>query len=297
MQQFPGSKLLVSAVEHESILKPAQRYDTTEIPVDAFGTIDLDKLTSMIDDKTVLVSVMAANNEVGTIQPLREVAKILQLVRAERLKSNNTLPLYLHSDACQAGNYLDLHVSRLGVDLMTLNGGKIYGPKQSGALYIASHVRLLPLILGGGQERGMRSGTENVAAIMGFATALEQAQASRHEEAERLKKLQTMFFTELETAVPSMVIHGSQKHRLPNNVHITIPGQDNERLIMALDEAGIQAAAGSACSASNDEPSHVLKAIGLSDAEAQSSLRFTLGRLTAENDIRQTVQALAKLVA
>lgn len=293
MEQFPDANVVVSAIEHESVLAPASEFNVRQAPVDKTGIIDLKKLGKLIDDKTVLVSVIYGNNEIGTVQPLRQIG---QLVEQIRLRRKGKLPLYFHTDACQAGTYLDLHVNRLGVDMMTLNGGKIYGPKQSGALYVKTGVKIKPQILGGGQERGLRSGTENVAGIIGFATALDLAQSGRQKESERLQKLQTLFFDLLKRDILSAVINGSQKYRLPNNVHITIPGQDNERLIMALDEAGILCTAGSACSASSVEPSHVLKAIGLTDQQAQSSLRFSMGRATIEADIRKTVKILAEII-
>lgn len=293
MNQFPGANVVVSAVEHESILAPAGKFNVRLAPVDKQGIIDLKKLEKLIDNKTVLVSIIYANNEIGTIQPLRQVAQLLNRVRARR---KDNLPLYFHTDACQAGAYLDLHASRLGVDMMTLNGGKIYGPKQSGALYVKTGVKLQPQILGGGQEGGRRSGTENVAGIVGLAAALDLAQTNRKKESLRLQKLQILFFDLLNKNIPSAVINGSIKHRLPNNVHVTITGQDNERLIMALDEAGILCAAGSACSASVEEPSHVLKAIGLTDKQAQSSLRISMGLGTSEADIKKTVKTLAEII-
>ena len=255
------------------------------------------KLASLIDDKTVLVSVMLANNEIGTIQPLREVAKVIKNVREERKKSGNKLPIYLHTDACQAANYLDIHVERLGVDLMTLNGGKIYGPKQSGALYCDSKIQLKPIIKGGGQERNMRSGTEQVANIIGFVAALDKAQNMRHEEAKRLQDQQREFIKEIESSFKDVMINGSTKYRLPNNMHLTLPGEDNERLIFALDEKGVQAAAGSACNASNDEPSHVLKAIGLNEEEIHASLRFSMGRTTDLESVKEAVKILKSIAS
>jgi cysteine desulfurase len=294
MRQFPDANVVVSAIEHDSVLETARQFDCREAKVGPDGLIDLADLARQIDDKTVLVSIMYANNEIGTIQPIRQIARLIQDARATR--PTGARPLYFHTDACQAANYLDLHVSRLGIDLMTLNGGKIYGPKQSGILYAKSSVHLLPLIFGGGQERSLRSGTENVAGSIGFAAALELAQDSRREAARRLAGLQQHFFKVLLQHLPQAVVNGSRKHRLPGNVHLTIPGTDNERLLVQLDEAGIQAAAGSACSASDDEPSHVLRAIGLSDDQARASLRFSLGRATAEADIDAAVSVLARLV-
>lgn len=295
MKTCPTANVLVSAIEHESVLKPAENHEHKIIKALSEGRINLNDLQKKIDDKTVLVSVMYANNEIGTIQPLKEISQIINQTRQERKKANNALPLYFHTDACQAANYLDLHVHRLGVDLMTINGGKIYGPKQSGALFIKTGTKIQPQILGGGQENGLRSGTENVPAIIGLAAALDIVQTMRHKESDRLKKLQQLFINRLKEKLPSSVINGSLSHRLPNNVHLTIPGQDNERLMMALDEQGIMCAVGSACSALAQEPAHVLDAIGASKKAAHASLRFTMGRSTTKSDIIRTTNELAKL--
>ena len=298
MRQFPGANIVVSAIEHDSVLRPARSYDCREVAVKPDGRLDLDDLRHKIDADTVLVSVMYANNEIGTVQPIREIAKIIAEECSRRRKTAApSKPLYLHTDACQAANYLDLHVARLGVSLMTINGGKIYGPKQSGALYVKAGLKLRPLVEGGGQERGLRSGTENMPAIVGLAAALGLAQTNRHQEARRLQALQLKFFELLEQAIPQAVINGSRRYRLPNNVHITIPGQDNERLLIQLDEVGIMAAAGSACSASQEMSSHVLRALGFSDNNAQASLRFTMGRPTNAAAIQAVVKTLARLSA
>jgi cysteine desulfurase len=296
MDQFPDGNLVVSAVEHESVLATAERYDRRLAEVRPDGVVDVDKLTGLIDDRTVLVSVMYANNEVGTIQPIHQIALALEAIRKARQAAGNSLPLYLHTDAAQAAAYLDLHTARLGVDLMTINAGKIYGPKQVGALFISSKLKLEPQVTGGGQERGVRSGTENVAGAVGLAAALDLVQERRHTEAKRLQELQSLFFREIESNFLDAVTNGSRKVRLPNNVHVTFPGWDNERLIFQLDAAGILCAAGSACSASSDEPSHVLKAMGKTDAEAQSSLRFTTGRQTSEDDIRRVIEVLQGII-
>jgi cysteine desulfurase len=297
MRAFPGANVVVSAVEHDAVLEAAAQFDHSVAAVSEQGIVDLRDIETKINDKTVLVSAMYANNEVGTIQPLRQIHQLLETIRAARRQSGNDLPLYFHTDACQAANYLDLHVSRLGVDLMTLNGGKIYGPKQSGVLYVSSKISLQPIIRGGGQERNLRSGTENVAACVGFAAALRLAQAKRHEEGKRLTDLQAIAFKLVRESLPDVIINGSEKHRLPNNIHLTLPGQDNERLLVELDERGVLAAAGSACSASDEEPSHVLRAMGISDTDAQASLRLTTGRETTEQDIRDFVTMLSAIVS
>ncbi len=297
MRRFPQGNLVVSAIEHESVLKPAEQYAARHASVLPDGQIDLAALERLIDGETVLVSIMYANNEIGIIEPLRKITELIEAVRKDRHKAGNDLPLYVHTDACQAAAYLDLHTARLGVDLMTINGGKIYGPKQSGALFVRAGADLAPQILGGGQERGVRSGTENVAGVAGLGAALDLVQSGRHEETVRLQRLQKLFIGLLAEKLPQARLNGSRKQRLPNNIHVTLPGTDNERLIMALDEAGIQAAAGSACSASNEEPSHVLQAIGLNKAGAQASLRFTMGRSTDEQAVRRTIDQLAAVVA
>lgn len=296
MEQYPGSSIIVSGIEHDSVLKPAQLYDCRIAVVDELGLVDLTKLERQIADDTVLLSVMYANNEIGTIQPIRAISKLIAKIKEDRKKSGNDLPLFLHTDACQASAYLDLHVDRLGADMMSLNSGKIYGPKQCGALYVKSSVGIKPQILGGGQENGFRSGTENVAGIVGFAAALELVQTRRNEEAMRVLNLRDELEELLSKSIPRLEINGSRKHRLPNNLHITIPGIDNERIIMALDEAGIMCAAGSACSASKTPASHVLKAIGKSDQEAYSSLRLTLGAGTDQASVRRTAKVLAGLL-
>lgn len=301
-QNFPDSHIVSSELEHESILNPLNRLENTGnshtlVSPNPDGVIAVDRITKAITEKTVLVSIMYANNEIGTVQNIKKISAEVAKIRKDRQKSGNKLPIYLHTDACQAAAYLDLHVASIGVDMMTLNGGKIYGPKQSGILFVSSQVKLNPQIFGGGQEHGMRSGTENVAGSIGFASALNLVQSDRTSERIRLQKLQSLFVNELTKSIPGITINGSIQHRLPNNVHVTIPNTDNERLVFSLDEVGVQCAAGSACSASNDEPSHVLKSLGLSDITAQSSLRFSMGKQTTETDVRNAVLALAKIVA
>lgn len=294
MRQFPQATVLTSSIEHESVLEPSRLFDHKEIPADGQGQVILNKLSNLIDDKTVLVSMMLVNNELGTIQPVKEIAAVLDEIRKNRLKKGNKLPIYLHTDAAQAGNYLDLHVSRLGVDLMSLNGGKIYGPKQSGVLFVKAGTELKPLILGGGQELGLRSGTENLAAAAGLAEALRRAQQNRAEQSRLIMELRNLFEAQLNQRLPEAVINGG-KHQAPHLLSVAFPGVDNERLMMQLDEAGIMCAVGSACSAARGEASHVLSAIGLSDVEARSTLRFSLGRQNTKADIRKTIDELVRL--
>ncbi len=292
MEQYPGANIVVSAIEHESVLRPAEAFDCRVAPVTADGLVTPEALAAVIDDRTVLVSVMYVNNEVGTVQPIRRLSQVVTEVRRARRAAGNDLPLYLHTDAAQAAAYLDLHAARLGVDLISLNAGKIYGPKQCGLLYAAAGVRLKAQVLGGGQERGARSGTENVAGAIGFATALDLVQNHRETEAKRLMALRDDFIRQLEAALPHLTVNGSRKHRSPNNVHITLPGHDNERLIIELEQKGILCAAGSACSASDEAASHVLLAMGISEADARASLRFSLGMQTTADEVQEVVRAL-----
>ncbi len=292
MSQFPDGELLISAVEHKSVSQPAKAFARRLIPVTPKGVVDLVKLAKLVGNRTVLVSVMYVNNELGSVQPIREIAQLLAEVRRHRRSAR---PLYLHSDAAQAANYLDLSVSRLGVDLLTINGGKIYGPKQTGALYAAAGVRLQPQIDGGGQEYGRRSGTENAAGAIGLAKALQLARAGRAAEAKRLTGLRQQFISDLTAAIPTVIIHGDARHSAPHIVSASFPGQDNERLMMALDEAGVMVAVGSACSAADSEPSAVLRAIGLSDELARATLRFSFGRMTTAAQLSRVVKLLRQL--
>ena len=263
MEAYPKAKCLVSAIEHDSVLAPAKLYKHRLLLVDKRGFVNVDNLPKIIDDKTVLVSIMYANNEVGTIQPLRQISQIIKEIRKDRINRGVKLPLYFHSDACQAANYLDMQVDKLGVDLLTINAGKIYGPKQCGALFVARGTNLQPQILGGGQERGLRSGTQNLANIVGFAKAWAIVRQDYRKEARRLEVLRDEFINNCVEQIPNTTIHGPlNEGRLANNINLAIKSVDNEWLVMSLDEAGFEVATGSACSASNNEPSHVFSSYG-----------------------------------
>jgi len=240
------------------------------------------------DDKDKL---MVRTRHRAKLVPVKLLNKLSNLRKAK----GNDLPLLLHTDAAQAGNYLDLHVARLGVDMMSINGSKLYGPKQSGALYIRAGIDVTPLIVGGGQEFGLRSGTENVAFAAGLAKALEIAQSDRQQQSESITEFRQKLESELTGRFSLIAINGS-KHRAPHICSMTFAGYDNERVMMQLDELGIICAVGSACSASSDTPSHVLSAIGLSDQQARSTLRFSLGRQTTEAEIDALIGALAEIL-
>lgn len=295
--QFPHSRILVAATDHIATQQAARRTDCSGlIPVLPNGLIDLAALEAAIDDTTVLVSIDYANSEIGTIQPLAAIAKIITNIKINRQKNGNMLPLYFHTDASQAAGHMDLHVHQLGVDMLTINAGKIYGPKQMGALYIATGIELAPLFGGGGQERGLRSGTENVPGIVGLAMAFDLAQHNRRENNIRLMTLRNELQQQLLGIRPDGVVNGHPKNRLPNLLHISWPGMDAERLLLALDEQGIQVATGAACAANKQMASHVLVAIGLDEATRQGSLRFSLGAHSTPQHIAQVVQAMGHLL-
>lgn len=296
MSQYPTANLVLSPIEHDSVYEPAVVYKHKIAPVQPNGVVQSEGLTGLIDQDTVLVSVMYANNEIGTIQPIRKLAQQITQIRRQRIRDGNKLPLLFHTDACQAPLYLDINTARLGIDLMTLNGGKMHGPKQSGLLYVRAGVSLDPLLRGGGQEHGLRSGTENVANCIGLATALELAGSRRVEASRRLAEQQSKFRKQLAFELPNITWNGSLQQRLPNNIHITIPDTDNERVMMQLDEAGIIVAVGSACSASAQKPSRVLESIGLSDVGARASLRITTGRFTDDAAIQRLFHEIKRIL-
>lgn len=279
--------VVISTVEHQSVLAAASRHEHTAVPVDKNGRVDPASIKNAVRPDTWLISIGLANNEVGTIQPLSKIADVIKKIRTERLNEGNTTPLYLHSDASQGAGQLDLHVTRLGADMLTLNAAKVYGPKQVGLLYAARSVQLQPQILGGGQEAGLRSGTENVGGVIGFAEALNRADKKRQSEVTRLSGLRDRLQKKLVDTFHDLVVSGHPKHRLAGHLHVSFPGLDAERLIFGLEARGVLVATGSACAANKGTRSHVLVAIGLDDATADGSLRISLGKDNDESSIDQ----------
>lgn len=290
----PFKNILISATEHPSVFAAAKTART--VKVDKNGLIDLADLKSKITPETELISVALANNELGTVQPLADIATIIKSERAARLAAANRTPLFLHSDASQGLNVLDINVARLGVDLLTLNAAKVYGPKGVGALWVSHSVRLEPIVLGGGQERGLRSGTENVASVVGFATALAEAKSHLSSERSRLLRLRDLLRSLL-AADPGIIFLGNPKHQLVNFLPISIPGLDAERLIFKLEQDQVYVSTGAACAAAKGEKSHVLAAIGLRDAEIAGSLRLTLGKLNDEDNIKTAARLILVAIA
>lgn len=289
--------ILISAVEHPSIIAIAQKtapYDT--IAVDPTGRIDLADLQAKITPHTQLVSICLASSELGTIQPLTQTANFIKFERQRRLKNHDKTPIYLHCDASQGIGLLDVKVARLGVDLLTLNSAKIYGPKGIGALWISHQVKLNPLIAGGGQENGLRSGTENVPAVMGFAAAITEVVKHTNSQRKRLVHLRDLLRTEL-SANSRIQFLGNPKTQLANFLTIAIPGLDAERLIFKLEQQQVYLATGAACAAAKGIKSPTLQAIGLSDAAIAGSLRVTLGKLNTETNIKQAAKLILAAIA
>src|SRR3989338_11578250 len=251
-----GNHIIISAIEHKAVLESAEQlkkegFEVSILPVNARGTIDVDACLKLVTGKTVLVSVMYANNEIGTIEPIQKLFDALRALRA-----GSPFPL-LHTDACQAAGFLTLNVAELGVDLMTLNGSKIYGPRGVGILYKKKGVQLVPLIVGGEQEQHLRAGTESVPLIVGFASALAKAERLRAQESARLTALRDFFIDRLLIKIPHAMLNGHPTERLPNNIHVSIPYIEGESILLMLDKHRIEASTGSACSAYDLQPSHL----------------------------------------
>ena len=289
MKNISG-QIITSSIEHDAILEPCKKleqngFDVDYLPVNKFGMVDSSVLKSHISDKTILVSIMFGNNEVGTIQLISELSKTC---------NENNIPF--HTDAVQAVGKIPLDVKKLEIDLLSISSHKLYGPKGIGALYIKNGIDIDPVILGGGQERGLRSGTENVANIVGFGKACEIAKNNLNENIIQMKKLRDNLVEKVLNEIPEVVLNGHPQSRLPNNAHFTFLGVNGEDLIIKLDEYGIAASTGSACSVNTQKASHVLQAMGFSLEQITGSLRLTIGIFNDQKEIDQTVGILKKVV-
>lgn len=290
-----GDHIIISAVEHKAVLSSARRLEkegfrVTVLPVDQYGRVSVEKVIAAITNKTILISIMYANNEVGTVEPIIEIMRAVRVHRGAR-----GLPL-VHTDACQAVGALSVDTHVLGVDLMTLNSSKIYGPKGVGLLFKRKGVALEALIVGGEQEMNIRAGTESVPLIVGFSKALSKAVASAPAESLRLSNLRDYAIERLLLELPHAVLNGHPEERLPNNIHLSIPDVEGESIVLMLDTHGIEASTGSACSAFDLKPSHVLLALGQTAELAHGSVRFSLGKYTTRDDIDELVEILPSIV-
>lgn len=297
MAQRPRGRdgIITTAIEHHAVLHQCdalakEGFRVTYLPVDGEGMVDLEALTTALDDRTALVSVMYANNEVGTVEPVADVAHIVK---------QRDPHIMVHTDAVQAAGALDLNIDRLGVDLLSIAAHKIYGPKGVGALYIRTRTPFVPQMLGGSQERNRRAGTENVAGAVGLATALRLAADERATHNEALVALRDRLLDEVPRRIPDTLVTGARdrSRRLPNNASFAFKHLEGEAVLLQLDLQGIAASSGSACTTASLEPSHVLVAMGVPDAYLRGSLRLTLGTDNTPEDIERVLEVLPAAVA
>ena len=286
-----GNHLITSKIEHPAVLNTCrwlekQGFQVTYLPVDSYGMIDPEAVRNAIRPETILVSIMTANNEIGTVEPAAEIGEIC-----------GDRGVLFHTDAVQAIGAMELQADKIHADLISLSAHKFHGPKGTGALYIRKGTRIEAMIHGGSQERGLRAGTENTAGIVGMGKAIEIAENTRTENVRKTVELRDLLIREILNRIPGAVLNGHPDRRLPNNCHFSFPGVESEALLLRLDLAGIAASGGSACTSGSMEPSHVLQAIGLQPERLGSSIRLTLGRETTREEILQTVQVLTEIVA
>lgn len=286
-----GKHIITTKAEHHAILhtceylEKEEGFEITYLNVDKYGRVKKEDIEKAIRPNTILITIVYANNEIGTINQISEIGKFLK----EKYPK-----IYFHTDACQAG-LLDLNVKNLNVDLLTLNGSKIYGPKGTGILYLKQGIKIKPIIHGGGQENKLRSGTENIPGIVGFAKALDLIQKEKNQESERLTKLRDKLINGI-LKIPKSFLNGHPTERLPNNANITILDIEGESIILMLNEKGICVSTGSACTSYLLDPSHVLLALGLPKEAAHGSIRLSLGKRTTEKDIDKVLEVLPEII-
>ena len=291
LQSRPGKHIITSAIEHHAVLHTCeymekQGYEVTYLPVDEYGIVSVEEVQKAIRPDTVLITIMAANNEIGTLQPIAEIGRIAR-----------EAGILFHTDAVQAVGAIPVDVKAWNVDMLSLSGHKFHAPKGIGALYIRKGVRISNLIFGGAQERGLRAGTENLPGIVGLGKAIELAVAELPEYSERLTRLRDKLIDGILTAIPDVQLNGHRTQRLPGNVNVSVRYVEGEALLMRLDLAGIAASSGSACTSGSLDPSHVLLAIGLPHEVAHGSLRLSLGSDTTEEDVDYVIATLPDIVS
>ena len=296
----PSGHVITTPIEHHAVLESLRAlerrgFSMTFVSVDQDGLVNSDEIARSIREETVLISVMYANNEIGTIEPIAEIGARVRKWKKEHGRALSDPP-YFFTDACQAAGYLSLDAGKLGADFLAYSGSKIYGPKGAGALFIRKGIPLEPVIYGGGQEHGLRSGTENVPGVVGLCRALEIADEEREKESARARTLRDYFLIEFKTKFPEARINGSIEARLPNNISVSFLDIEGDACVMYLGEKGVFASTGSACSSVSLEPSHVLEAIRCPNEFLHGSVRFTLGRRTEKGDIDYAVEKISEVL-
>jgi len=286
-----GNHIITSSIEHHAVLESCKflekmDFKITYLPVDSNGLVDPEDVKKAITDKTILISIMHANNEVGTIQPICEISKVAKKAG-----------VYFHTDAVQTAGHIPSNVKELGVDLLAMSAHKLYGPKGVGLLYIKKGTKIMPFLNGGAQERGRRASTENVPGIVGFGKAAELAGRDIDSEAARITRLRDKLITGIQKNIEHIKLNGHPVKRLPNNVNISVEFVEGESMCLNMDMSGICISTGSACSSTSLEASHVLLALGLDPVKAHGSLRFTLGKWTTEEEIDKVLETLPRIVA
>lgn len=295
-----GKHIITMPIEHHAVLHSVEAlekegYEVTKLPVDEYGLVTAEQVRAALREDTVLVTIMYANNEIGTIEPIADIGRAMMHWKQEHGRKPTDQPFF-HTDACQAAGYCELNVEKLHVDLMTINGSKIYGPKGTGVLYKRDTVRVKPLIYGGGQEMRLRGGTENVAGIVSLAKALEMAEAVKEKESKRVTKLRDYLWQQIQKTIPKVVLNGHATLRLSNNLNVSILDIEGEALLLYMDEYGVSLSTGSACTSESLDPSHVIVGIGKPYEYAHGSIRFSLGRETQKKDIDYVMKVLPAVV-
>jgi cysteine desulfurase len=299
--KLPKPHIITSAIEHHCVLHTCEYlekfgFPVTYLPVSKEGIVNPDDVKRAIRPNTILVSIMYANNEIGTTQPIEGIGRLIEEIKDQRSKIKNSLPLFFHTDAVQAINYLDCNVNKLGVDLLSLTGHKFYAPKGVGILYVKKGTLLLPQQQGGAHESNRRAGTENVPGIVGFGEAIEKVAGIRNRESKRLTRLRNKLIDGVLEKIPDVILSGHRTKRLPNSASFCIKNAEGESMLLKLDKAGIAASSGSACTSASLEPSHVLLACGISAEIAHGSLRLSLGKYTKEKDIDYVLKVLPNII-
>lgn len=294
--QEKGNHIITSVIEHHAVTECCEflkkrGFDITYLPVDDQGKVDPEEVRKAITDKTILVSIMHANNEMGTIEPIAEISKVVS-----HQSSVNGHKIFFHTDAVQTTGHCPVNVDELGIDLLSMSAHKLYGPKGVGALYVRKGAGIVPFLHGGGQERGRRASTENVPGIVGFGVAAEIASREIKEETKKILPLRDKLIKGILDTIPDSQLNGHPVDRLANNVNVSIKYVEGESMLLNLDMHGVAASTGSACTSGSLEPSHVLLAIGLSPELAHGSLRFTLGRFTTAAEVEYVLEVLPDIV-